>query len=293
MDKVSVVIPVYGQWDLLKRNIDSLLQFDRSRIAEIIVVNDCSPEPNPYVFDSSLVRMLNNLQNLGYAGTVNHGLRKAGSEFILLLDSDAFCFEPFIERVLSVFHTDERIGCIGFRTCDEQGKDTGSWQYEPSILGLIAGQQLEAKLDRMRFRRNANILPYSCTVSFRKACLEDLDYFDAQTFKVLEADNDLGMRIHRSSWKLLFADDIVLCHKGGNSYKINNRRVQIFHDSRWALLRKHGLIRFPRLSKKMLQVRVLCEIAVLRLLALIKNGKGYSEKMEGRKILLKSTRQYS
>lgn len=293
MDKVSVVIPVYGQWHLLKRNIDSLLQFDRCRIAEIIVVNDCSPEPNPYVFDSALVRILDNPQNLGYAGTVNHGLRNACSEILLLLDSDAFCFEPFMERVLSYYRIDKQIGCVGFRTRDEDGNQTGSWQFEPSVLGLIVGQQLEAKLDRMRFRRHANILPYSCTVSFRKACLEDMGYFDAQTFKVLEADNDLGMRIHRSLWKLVFAQDIVLCHKGGNSYKINNKRVQLFHDSRWALLRKHGLIRYPWLSKKMLQARILCEIALLRVLSWKKNGKGYAEKMAGRKILLKSSRHYS
>ena len=33
MERVSVVIPVYGQWHLLKRNVDALLTYDQHRIA--------------------------------------------------------------------------------------------------------------------------------------------------------------------------------------------------------------------------------------------------------------------
>jgi len=238
MEKVSVVIPVYGQWNLAKRNIDALLKYDKKLIEEILVVNDCSPEENPYEFDK-IVWIINNESNLGYAGTVNNGLKQAKSKIIVLLDSDAYPVAEFIDKLIKMYAADPQIGCIGFGTIDEDGSDTGNYQLEPSVLGLIAGQLLEAKFDFLRFWRRKSKLPFSCAVSFTKNCLEDLSYFDAETFPVLEADNDISIRVHRSKWKLVFTREILICHKGGNSYKINHKRVVLFHESRWKLLKKH------------------------------------------------------
>ncbi|MEO6520469.1 MAG: glycosyltransferase [Mucilaginibacter sp.] len=290
MEKVSVVIPVYGQWNLLKRNIDALLKYDRDFISEIIVVNDCSPDQNPYEFDDEIVNIITNDTNKGYAGTVNNGLRKAKSSIIVLLDSDAYPLGKFIEKLLTMYKANPAIGCIGFGTVDDYGNDTGNFQYEPSILGLIAGQQLEAKFGFFRFWRNKNILPYSCAVSFTKDCLAGIDYLDEKRFPVLEADNDISMRVHRSKWKLLFTREIIICHKGGNSYKINYKRVVLFHESRWKLLRKHGLIWPVFLAKFLLQLRINMELVIFKILK-NKNDR-YLDKLEGRKIITKSIKHY-
>lgn len=291
-EKVSVVIPVYGQWNLLKRNIDALLKYDSAFINEIIVVDDCSPDKNPFVFDANVVNIVINTNNMGYAGTVNNGLKRAKSPIVVLLDSDAYPLGPFMEKLLMMYSADKTIGCIGFGTVDDDGNNTGNFQYEPSILGLIAGQQLEAKFGFLRFWRNKNILPYSCAVSFTKACLEDVDYLDEQLFPVLDADHDISMRIHRSRWKLLFTRDIIICHKGGNSYKINYKRVLLFHQSRWKLFKKHGMISFIFLAKFLIRLRMRIEILMFNLLSFAKGKEGYEEKIYGRKILIKEFKHY-
>ena len=99
MEKVSVVIPVYGQWNLVERNINQLLRYEGENIKEIIVVDDCSRDKNPYIFDDSIVMIIRNPENLGYTATVNKGLRMATSDIILLLDSDACPIESFIKSV--------------------------------------------------------------------------------------------------------------------------------------------------------------------------------------------------
>jgi GT2 family glycosyltransferase len=287
MEKVSVVIPVYGQWNLAKRNIDALLKYDVDYISEILIVNDCSPESNPYTF-SKIVKVIDNEKNLGYAGTVNNGLRQAQSKLIVLLDSDAFPISAFIDKLIKMYHVDPTIGCIGFGTIDEEGNDTGNYQLEPSILGLIAGQLLESKLDFLRFWRSKNKLPYSCAVSFTKKCLEDLSYFDAETFPVLEADNDISMRVHRSKWKLIFTKEILICHKGGNSYKVDHKRVVLFHESRWRLLKKHGMIPSLFFSKNVLLARLNIELLIFKLLS----NKKYADKITGREILIEKFKHY-
>lgn len=292
MLKVSVVIPVYGQWHLLKRNIDALLQYDRRRIAEIIVVDDCSPEPNPYLFNSEVVRTIRNTKNLGYTGTVNNGLRAAKSGIIVLLDSDAYPLGPFIDKLIDMYNADSAIGCIGFGTLDDAGRDTGNYEYEPSAAELIVGQQLAARLGRLRFWRNKNKLPYSCAVSFTRECIEALNFLDSD-FPVLDADNDISMRIHRSKWKLVFTKEIMICHSGGHSYKINYKRVLLFHESRWKLLKKHRLLLFPRLTKFLLRTRIKMECLVFKILIVLEPGnEKYLEKMHGRRLLMNAIREY-
>lgn len=293
LKKVSVVIPVYGQWQLLKRNIDALMQYDRSRIAEIIVVDDCSTDVNCFPLDSPPVRILRNEKNIGYTGTVNRGLRNAVSEIIVLLDSDAYPTGPFIEKLLSMYDSNEKIGCIGFATVDDTGRDNGNYQYEPSVGELVVGQQLAARLGFLRFWRNRNKLPYSCAVSFRRECITAMGYLDESLFPVLDADNDLSMRICHSRWKLRFTKDIIICHSGGNSYKINYKRVLLFHESRWRLLKKYNKILFPGLTRFLLTARVKMEVMVFKTLMLFQPGnERYREKIHGRRLLMNAIRTY-
>jgi len=294
MKMASIVIPVYGQWNLVKKNIDALIYFDRYFIHEIIVINDCSKEHNPYVFDKELVKLIDNEINLGYTGTVNNGLRNAQSEIIVLLDSDAFPVEPFLEKLILQYASDPLLGCIGVSTVNDEGNNIGNYQYEPSVAGLIAGQHLEAKLGFLRFWRIKNKLPYSCAVSFRKSCLDDLNYFDELNFPVLDADHDLSMRIHRSRWKLLFADDIIVGHVGGNSYKVNYQRVKLFHKSRYTLLKKHGLIWYPSLTKILIKIRIQLELLILGLLVKSNpNSTKHLENIKGRKLIISDIKAYN
>jgi GT2 family glycosyltransferase len=290
MEKVSIVIPVYGQWHLAKRNIDALLKYDRKYIAEIIVVDDCSPEKNPYEFDQE-VTVITNKQNKGYAGTVNNGLKRTKSDIIVLLDSDAYPVGPFLRNVLAMYAADSTLGCIGFRTVDDDGLETGSHTYEPSLLGLLAGQQMESRLG---LYGKKNILPYSCSVSFRRECLAEVGYLNEQVFPVLDADLDHSMRIHRSNWKLLFAPEITISHMGGHSYKVNSKRVLLFHESRWRLLREYNLIASPTLARFGIKSRVKLELLIFQFLRFFAKPEnhGYEEKIEGRKKLLQVVGSY-
>lgn len=118
-----------------------------------------------------------------------------------------------------------------------------------------------------------------------------MDYLDAENFAVLDSDIDISMRIHRSKWKLLFTKEIIISHKGGNSYKINHKRVLLFYRSRWALLRKNGMVMLPKLAKLAFKLRLMGEQVVFKLLAK-KNADKYADKITGREILLKELHTY-
>jgi len=293
MENISVVIPVYGEWKLAKKNIDSILALEEANVNEIIVVDDCSPELNPYTFENKKVKLIRNINNLGYAGTVNNGLKIANSNYILLLDSDAHLIKPVVKKLISMFKADRLLGTIGLTAIGEYGQKTGSFQLKPTILGYVVGQAAEAKLGDSFNNKQRLMLPFSCCLAFRKSCLQEVEYFDDVTFPQVESDVDLGIRIFKAGWKTLITNDLVVYHQGGNSYKVNSKRVRLYHQAKWKLLLRHYDIKYPKILKYSLALRVRLEIGLMQIMCLVKsNGNNITEKLLGRKQLLEDIRHY-
>lgn len=87
---VSVIIPVYNQLQITMNVLNDLLKTYHP-INEIIVVDDGSKkEPIskviPKIFPQ--VKLITNDENLGFAKTVNRGIKYASSDLIVLLNND-------------------------------------------------------------------------------------------------------------------------------------------------------------------------------------------------------------
>lgn len=88
--QVSIVIPVYQRQDLGVRALRSALAQEGPWI-EIVVVDDCSPEPFVLpddVASDQRVRLVRLESNRGAAGARNAGIAAARGSWIALLDSD-------------------------------------------------------------------------------------------------------------------------------------------------------------------------------------------------------------
>ena len=100
---VSVVIPVYGQSDLVLRLVDSIK--DSPRLGEIILINDNSPEIDTTVLKTiEGVRYYENVSNQGFVDSVRRGVKKSINSYILILNSDTeakhkHCIERMAENL--------------------------------------------------------------------------------------------------------------------------------------------------------------------------------------------------
>ena len=89
MDKVSIIIPVYNHLKLTMECINDVIKTSGVDL-EIIVVDDGSKEPISRIIPKLFpdVKLLTNENNLGFAKTVNKGIRSASSNLICLLNND-------------------------------------------------------------------------------------------------------------------------------------------------------------------------------------------------------------
>ena len=111
MYKVSVIIPVYNQEELVLKAIESVPTRDD---IEILVIDDASTD-NTYKnvqdyanehLDKNII-ILSNSENKGVAYTVNKGYDNASGEYLVLLGSDDnFYTDKFIEIMQQLDGTD-------------------------------------------------------------------------------------------------------------------------------------------------------------------------------------------
>jgi len=104
--KVSVIIPVYNQQDLVIRCLDSV---PKRKDIEIIVINDGSTDNTILSLQKYQDEVYENLKiitydkNKGVSYARNQGLKVAKGEYILMLDSDDYIFSNEFERIMDKY----------------------------------------------------------------------------------------------------------------------------------------------------------------------------------------------
>lgn len=95
--KLSVIIAVYNQEELIKRAIESIPED-----CEIIIIDDCSTDNTVKVVETNYpeVILIKNKKNLGAGLTRNKGIDVAKGEYVVFLDSDDYFYTHEFKKIL-------------------------------------------------------------------------------------------------------------------------------------------------------------------------------------------------
>lgn len=220
---VDVIIPVYRGLEETKACIESVLTAGFTVPAQIIVIEDGSPDPQLVAWLRTLderVTLLHNEQNLGFVKTVNRGMALHPERDVLLLNSDTEVAGDWLARLQQVAYGRPRVGsvtpfsnsatiCSYPRFCQDNELPTG--------LGV-------AEMDELFRQANpGQCVAIPTAIGFcmyiRRDCLDDCGLFDAVLFgRGYGEENEFCMRSAERGWQHLFAGDTFVYHKGGVSF---------------------------------------------------------------------------
>jgi GT2 family glycosyltransferase len=115
--RLNIIIPVYRGLGVTKDCIDSVLQHRCADADAIVLVNDCSPEPQmadllaSYLGAANLF-LLTNERNLGFIKSVNRALEFCRDGDVILLNSDTRVFVGGFDEMSRVAHSAGDIGTV-------------------------------------------------------------------------------------------------------------------------------------------------------------------------------------
>lgn len=145
MKKISIVIPVYNSFGLMKRLLEMLEKMPAGSV-EAIVVDDCSPDGSfdaarDYARQSSLeMKVLQNEKNSGPGAARNLGIGAATGEYITFVDSDDYLEDSFYSQISGLL--EQEPDCIIFDYTEVSqageallpGKSIAAARVQPGLL---------------------------------------------------------------------------------------------------------------------------------------------------------------
>lgn len=221
--EVTIVIPVYGGFEDTCSCIEAVLASQYKASAQVVVINDASPEPALVEWlnaNAQRFTLLHNEHNLGFVGTVNRGMALYPENDVVLVNSDTEVSSDWLDRLQVAAYSD---ACIGSVTPFSNNATICSYPVFCQDNQLPEGYS-PAELDQVFAEVNAGqVVDIPTAVGFcmfiRRDCLNDAGLFDAKLFgRGYGEENEFCMRSAQRGWRHVLTGDTFVYHKGGVSF---------------------------------------------------------------------------
>lgn len=210
------------------------------------------------------VKAIGNILNLGFAGGHNAAIKYAlenGADYVLILNNDTYADKNFLEELLKVAETDNKIGILvpkiyfapgfEFHKSRYSEKERGKvFWYAGGIMNWanVIGQHRGVDMtDKGQFDKTAEVeLATGCCMLIKKEIFDKVGMFDDKYFLYYE-DADLCMRAKKDGFKIMFVPKSIIWHKNAGSVGGSGSVLQDYYITRNRLL--FGLRYAPFRSK--------------------------------------------
>lgn len=140
---VSIVIPVHNQLQFTRQCLDSIENNTEPGIYEVIVVNDASSDGTEAFLHTwsgvkPWLRVVTNIENLGFARSCNEGARQANSNYLMFLNNDTLVTPGWLSPLVKTLEEYPDIGIVAPKlifpdgTIQHCGKVWSEWQLPRS-----------------------------------------------------------------------------------------------------------------------------------------------------------------
>ncbi|MFD1508552.1 glycosyltransferase [Lacimonas salitolerans] len=224
---LDVIVPVYRALD---ETLSCLWHVLRARDAvpfELVVVDDCSPEPElsaalQALADSGHITLLRNDTNQGFVKSVNRGMGLHPDRDVILLNSDTEVPSGWVDRLHRTVQADPLIGTLTPLTNNGTICSYPHFPHDNPHALEIDYETLDAIAAEVN--AEAEPVPAPTGVGFamyiRRAVLDEVGDFDEEAFGTgYGEENDFCQRAQAAGWLDMIAGNVVIRHLGNMSFQ--------------------------------------------------------------------------
>lgn len=248
MQEVTVIIPNLNGEDYLRDCLNSLLD-QEGGAPPILVVDNGSTDGSAALLQEEYpeVKVISLDANYGFPRAVNEGIKRADSEYVILLNNDTRVEKDMVQKLVSSISRDPGIFSCQAKLLQmdrPEYMDDGGDYYCALGWALARGKGCLAS----GYDKPAEIFS-SCAAAaiYRRRILLKIGGFDEEHFAYLE-DVDLGYRARIAGYKNFYEPGAKVYHKGSatsgsryNRFKVklaarNNIYLIYKNMARWQIL---------------------------------------------------------
>jgi GT2 family glycosyltransferase len=220
-NSISVVIPNFNGKEILEKNLPKVfasLSLYKDAPVEVIVSDDFSTDDSMSALKAlqkrfSLsyprikLRITGNNRNLGFAYTVNSGVKSAMGDILVLLNTDVYPKNDFLTPLIKHF-SDPNVFAVG---CMDESIENG----ETVLRGRGVGVWKKGFLvhSRGEVNKTNTLWVNGGSGAFRKSIWDKLGGMDTMYSPFYWEDIDLSYRALKSGYKIIFEPKSVVVHE--------------------------------------------------------------------------------
>jgi GT2 family glycosyltransferase len=265
MTCIDIVIVNWNAGNLLRKCVDSVIQYGNPFVSNIIIVDNGSNDGSESsVKGLSKVTLVCANENLGFGKACNLGERYCSSEMVLFLNPDAMIFSNTLSNVSAFMSLGENtnVGICGVQLYDEKGQIARSCSRFPSVKGHLSHAIGLTRIfptlgSAMKEWDHSNTQEVDQVIGafflVRRELFQVLGGFDERFFVYFE-EVDFSYRAKQLGWSSVYFSEAQAFHIGGGiSLKVKAKRLFYSRRSRILYAFKH----FNKLSITIILVATL------------------------------------
>ena len=216
--EVSIVIPVYNQFEYTYNCLESILKNSDDIRYEVIVADDCSTDITRELEQAAKgIRIIRNKDNLRFLKNCNHAARQAKGKYILFLNNDTQVQPGWLTPLVKLIEKDEKIGMVGSKLIYPDGRlqeaggiiwgDGHAWNY---------GHGQNPSQPEFNYVKEVDYIS-GAAIMIRADLWKEIGGFDEHFAPSYCEDSDLAFEVRRRGYKLVYQPQSVVVHFEGMS----------------------------------------------------------------------------
>jgi len=269
---VTVILVNWNCGDVIAKCLDYLLSQTLPLNRVIVVDNDSSDNSLAGIASQYNVDLIYLDKNYGFAGGNNRALALCETEYVALLNPDAFAEPDWLEQLMVAAQANPEVAAFAsLQLCAENPLIVDGAGDSYHVSGLVWRIAHGAGLSETDLCTKDIFTPCAAAALYRRQALVDVGGFDEDFFCYVE-DVDLGFRLRLAGHRAMLVPDAIVHHVGAASTGGQHSDFCVYHGHRnlvWAFIKNMPGILFWLL----LPLHVLLNIVTIVYFSSIGKGK--------------------
>ncbi len=233
---VSIIIPVYNQFNYTHACLKSIFQSVKRVPYEIIIADDCSTDNTVNIGSYiSGINVIKTQRNMRFLGNCNNAAQYAKGKYLLFLNNDTQVQSDWLESLVDLIESDSSIGMVGSKLVYPNGKlqeaggivwrDGSAWNY---------GNGDDPSKPEYNYVKEVDYIS-GASIMIRTEIWEKIGGFDELYSPAYCEDSDLAFGVRKLGYKTVYQPKSIVVHfegisngtdtnTGVKSYQIINAR---------------------------------------------------------------------
>ncbi len=269
-----MIIVNYNNLNFLKKCLTSALNSDYPDF-EVVLVDNASKDGSLEFIEAefgsnSLLKVVRNGSNLGFAGGNNSGIAVASGDILVFLNSDTEVEAGWLKALSDVFEFDKTIGACQSKLLLLQDRckfDNAGGFIDRMGLPIVQGFR---ETDIGQYDQMFDVFwAKGAAFAVKRSVLSQVGCFDEDFFLEYE-ETDLCWRIWLRGYRIVFAPKSIVFHHGSASIFCGNKKTNVFvfylfhRNHLTSLIKNYELIHLLQYLPVLIFLKIMTDLFVFR-----------------------------